>query len=264
MSAILKNSISRGMSLVCIAILLFSCTTIPETGRQALILVPESQMLELGVQSYQEVLRENKLSQDQEKVDMVRRVGNRIAAAANRPDYNWEFNLIQDDEVANAFALPGGKVAVYTGILKYTQTEAGLATVMGHEVAHALARHGAERMTNIMLAEVGQSALSVALSTQSPAVAQAANTAFGVATNVGAILPFSRFQELEADRVGLKLMAEAGYDPEEAISFWQRMSQQQGSKPPEWLSTHPTDENRIAELQKELPEARKYYTPHNP
>ncbi len=256
-----NSGIFRGLGLIGSILLVISCTTIPATGRQALILVPESEMVALGNQSYDQVLKENKLSQDQEKVALVKRVGNKIAAAANRPDYQWEFNLIQDDETANAFALPGGKVAVYSGILKYTQTEAGLATVMGHEVAHALARHGAERMTNIMLAEMGQTALTTALSTQSPAAVQAAGAAFGVVTNVGAILPFSRFQELEADKVGLRLMAEAGYDPDEAIHFWERMSQQQGQKPLEWLSTHPTDENRIDELKKELPEARKYYRP---
>lgn len=254
-----RRTISQWMGLMCVFFLLLSCTTIPETGRQALILIPESEEIALGNQAYEQTLGEAKLSQDQEKVAMVRRVGNKIAKAANHPEYNWEFNLIQNDEVVNAFALPGGKVAVYTGILKYTQTDAGLAAVMGHEVAHALARHGGERMTNIMLTQMGQTALSAALASQSPAAVEAANVAYGAATNVGVLLPFSRYQELEADHLGMRLMAQAGYDPEGAILFWERMSQKAGNSPPEWLSTHPTDEKRIAELKKYLPEARQYY-----
>jgi predicted Zn-dependent protease len=240
---------------------IMACVTVPETGRQTFILIPESEEIALGFRSYQEILQKSALSTDQGKVAMVRRVGRRIADAADRPAYAWEFNLIEDDEVANAFCLPGGKVAVYSGILKYTENENGLATVLGHEVAHALTRHGGERMTNILLAQMGQAAINAAVQNQSASAIRAVNVAYGAGANIGFILPFSRFQELEADRVGLILMAKAGYDPREAARFWQRMSSQKGPKAPEFLSTHPADAKRIAEINKLLPEALKYYRP---
>ncbi|MDH3598437.1 MAG: M48 family metallopeptidase, partial [Candidatus Tectomicrobia bacterium] len=198
-----------------------------------------------------------KLSQDAQVNAMVRRVGRRIADAANRPDFQWEFRVVEKDE-ANAFALPGGKVAVYTGILKYTETEAGLAVVMGHEVAHALARHGGERMSQSMVAQFGLTLGDLALGGSNPAVMQAVQMAYGV----GVQLPFGRRQESEADHIGLILMAKAGYDPNEAVPFWQRMSGgKTGNAPPEFLSTHPSGATRIRQLQQWMPEALQYYRP---
>ncbi len=241
---------------------LFGCATAPVTGRSQLILVPESTEIALGLQSYREILGKSKLSQDKQAVAMVREVGNRIALAANKPGYEWEFNVIEDDKMVNAFALPGGKVAVYSGILPYTKDEDGLAAVMGHEVAHALVRHGGERMTTILLAQMGQVAMNIALKDQSPATINALNIGYGAATTVGVILPFGRNQESEADRVGLILMAKAGYPPSKAVEFWKRMAAKKGKKsPPEFLSTHPADERRIEQINQWLPEAMQYYRP---
>jgi predicted Zn-dependent protease len=198
---------------------------------------------------------------------MVNRVGTRIAAAANKPEYQWEFVVIQDDRSINAFALPGGKVAVFTGILPFTKTEDGLATVMGHEVAHALQRHGAERYSRGILETIGQvGALAAGAAAGRPDVAMAAMSAYGV----GVSLPFGRSQEAEADRIGLRLMAQAGYDPREAVPFWERMSgcpRQMIDKVcfrakqniPEFLSTHPSDTSRINQIEAWLPEAMKFY-----
>lgn len=242
-----------------------ACATAPFTGRSQLILVGEDQLQTLGIKSYQEVLAKSKLSQNQALVAEVRRLGQKVAEAAKQLEpqrtagYNWEFNLIEDDQ-ANAFALPGGKVAVYTGILPYTQNETGLAAVVSHEVSHVIARHGAERMSQSLLAQLGQEGLNIALSQASPVAVQAANMAYGVGAQVGFILPYSRVQELEADRAGLILMARAGYDPRQAVAFWQRMSSQANkAQVPVFLSTHPTDETRIKNIEKYLPEAMQYY-----
>lgn len=240
--------------------LIFSaCQTAPVTGRSQLILIPETMEIEMGLTSYKETLKKAKLSEDKERVDMVRRVGERIAGVADRKDYKWEFNLIDDDKIVNAFALPGGKVAVYTGILKYTEGDAGLAAVMGHEVAHALIRHGGERISAGILTQLGMIGLSTAVKDKDPAAINAINQAYGIGVNVGVMLPFSRGQELEADRVGLVLMAKAGYDPSEAVAFWRRMMTGKGKAPPEFLSTHPATDKRIRELEQWLPEAMKYY-----
>ena len=240
--------------------LLFSaCQTAPVTGRSQLILIPESMEIEMGLTSYKETLKKVKLSEDKEKVDMVRRVGERIARVADRKDYKWEFNLIDDDKMVNAFALPGGKVAVYTGILRYTENDAGLAAVMGHEVAHALVRHGGERISAGILAQLGMIGLSTAVKNKDPVAISAINQAYGIGVNVGVLLPFNRSQELEADRVGLVLMAKAGYDPSEAVAFWRRMMKGKDKAPPEFLSTHPATDKRIRELEQWLPEAMKYY-----
>ena len=184
---------------------------------------------------------------------LVRRVGERIAAVVNRPDFAWEFHVI-DKDVANAFALPGGKVAVYTGILHYTQTETGLAVVIGHEVAHALARHGGERMSRSMIAQFGLAAVQTGLNTNDPTIVQGIALAYGL----GVELPFDRGQESEADHIGLIVMAKAGYDPREAIPFWERMSSDQQG-PPEFLSTHPSGDTRIKQLRQWMPEALQYY-----
>ena len=250
------------VNFLLLLILCVGCATAPVTGRSQFILIPESTEIALGLQSYREILGKSKLSQDQQVVAMVKKVGNRIALAANKPEYEWEFNLIQDDKMINAFALPGGKVAVYTGILPHTKDKDGLATVMGHEIAHALVRHGGERMTTILLAQLGQVAMNVALKDRDPKTVAALNIGYGIVTTVGVVLPFSRNQESEADRVGLILMAKAGYDPSKAPEFWKRMAAKKGKKsPPEFLSTHPADKRRIEQIKQWLPEAMEYYRP---
>jgi predicted Zn-dependent protease len=257
--------------LSCVSLLLlFSCTTVPITGRQSLNLVSDSELMTMSLQQYQEVLHKSKLSQDQQKVQMVRGVGTRIARATEDllrqrgleseiKNYSWEFNLIQDDKTVNAWCMPGGKVAVYTGLLPVAQNEAGLAVVMGHEIAHAVAKHGNERVSQGLLQQMGGVALSVALSTSPAATSNLFLMAYGVGTNVGVMLPYSRTHESEADRIGLILMAKAGYDPREAIPFWTRMAKAGGGRTPELLSTHPAPETRIRQIESLMPEAMSYY-----
>ncbi len=238
---------------------LCACQTVPVTGRQQLLLISEPEETQMGLAAYQEILKKEKISRAPRINAMVQRVGKRIAAVANRPDYQWEFRVI-DKDIANAFALPGGKVPVYTGILQYTQTEAGLAVVMGHEVAHALARHGGERISRSMAANLVGGVGAALAGISSPAVMQAISAAYGV----GVELPFGRSQESEADRIGLILMAKAGYDPQEAVPFWQRMSAgKSGKAPPEFLSTHPSGETRVRQLREWMPEALVHYRPRS-
>jgi len=251
-------------------LLLFACATVPLTERRGLRLVSDSEMLPLSFQQYTEVLKNSKLSNDPSKVRMVKQVGERIARASEEfmkesgmeseiANYKWEFNVIEDEKTANAWCMPGGKVAVYTGILPITQNESGLAVVMGHEIAHAIAKHGNERMSEGLLVQLGGTTLSAALSGQPQLTSQLFMGAYGVASNVGFMLPYSRVHESEADRIGLVLMAKAGYDPRTAIAFWQRMNEQGGSRSPEFLSTHPVPETRIKNIQSLIPEAMRYY-----
>lgn len=240
-----------------------ACQTVPYTGRHELILVSSNEERSLGLTEYQKALSQSKLSNNPEQVAMVRRVGQRIAQAADRPDYQWEFNLIDDPKTVNAWCLPGGKVAVYSGILPITQDDNGLAVVLGHEISHALARHGAERMSQGLLAQFGGVALSVALANEPAATSQLYQEAYGIGVQTGVMLPHSRAQESEADHIGLLVMAKAGYDPRGAIPFWQRMKalsgqQGQGSLT-RYLSDHPTDDKRIKDIEKEMPEALRYY-----
>ncbi|HRT71309.1 MAG TPA: M48 family metallopeptidase [Syntrophales bacterium] len=249
---------------------LFACATVPLTERRSLNLVPDSEIIALSLQQYKEVLGKSKLSQDEEKVQMVKRVGERIARAAEEfmresgreadvQGYQWEFNLIDDPKVVNAWCMPGGKVAVYTGILPVAKDETGLAVIVGHEVAHAIAKHGNERMSQAMLVQLGGIGLSLAL-TQKPAITrQIFQEAYGITTKVGYVLPYSRLQEAEADRIGLVLMAKAGYDPREAIALWERMSRRESGRTVEFLSTHPVPETRIENIKSLLPEAMRYY-----
>jgi predicted Zn-dependent protease len=251
---------------------LAGCQRAPGTAREQFIYISEEKEMNMGLTAFREVLRQAPLNENPEINDMVHRVGNRIAKAANKPEYQWEFAVIQDDKTINAFALPGGKVAVFTGILKVTKNEDGLATVMGHEVAHALQRHGAERMSRGLLEQIGQlAALGAGAATGRPDAAMAAMTVYGV----GVSLPFDRRQESEADFIGLRLMAEAGYDPREAVAFWERMSgcpraminklcfrSQQAI--PEFLSTHPSDVTRINQIEAWIPDALKHYRPEHP
>ncbi len=266
-----KSKISaRILSALLVSYFLIACAQVPITNRQSLSLLPESQLASMSLQEYGKVLNQSKLSSSQQQVEMVRRVGFKIAKAAEAflkeagmqseiKNLNWEFNLIEDDKQANAWVMPGGKAAVYTGILKYTQNETGLAVVLGHEVAHAIARHGNERMSQGLMAQMGGAALSAALSQNSPATQNLFMQAYGAGATVGLLLPYSRLHESEADRIGLTLMARAGYDPREAVPFWQRMNEQGGRRPPEFLSTHPAPESRIANIKRYIPEALVYY-----
>jgi predicted Zn-dependent protease len=257
-------------SSIALAAILIGCATVPITGRKQLSLVPDSELLPMSFSQYQQLINESKLSTNQQEVKMVRTVGTRIADATNRflkqngmgdqvKKFQWEFNLIDADSIVNAFCMPGGKVAVYTGILPLTQNETGLAVVLGHEIAHAVANHGGERMSQGLVTELGGLGLSAALQSKPQQTQMLAMAAFGVGAQVGFLLPYSRLHESEADHIGLILMAMAGYDPREAVPFWERMSRLGGAAPPEFLSTHPSDRTRIENIQKELPEALKYY-----
>lgn len=250
-------------------IIIYACSTVPLTGRRQINIIPNSQMLSMSFTQYDDFLQQHKLSTNNEQTALIKKVGGRISAAVEKyfadhnlsgelDGYKWEFNLVESDEV-NAWCMPGGKVVFYTGILPITQTEAGVAVVMGHEIAHAVAEHGNERMSQEMITQLGGMALSKALETKPEETQQIAMTAFGLGAQFGVLLPFSRTHESEADHLGLIFMAIAGYDPHEAISFWKRMDAQGGQKPPEFLSTHPSNETRIADIEKEMPEAMKYY-----
>ena len=216
----------------------------------------------MGLTSYQQVLKKSRLSSDPVATEQVRRVGLRIAEATGRTDYEWEFNLIEDKQ-ANAFCLPGGKVAVYTGILPITRDDAGLAAVLGHEVSHAIARHGGERVSQGLLVQVGLAATQVALARNDPVMVQQVTALLGAGATVGLILPWSRTQESEADHLGLIFMAKAGYDPHAARDLWVRMAEaaKRSGRPPEFLSTHPAEETRIRQIEGWLPEALQYYQP---
>ncbi len=228
-----------------------SCKEAPVTERKQLILIPEASEEKLGEDAFEKIKKESKLSKNQTVINQVKKVGTRIARVSNHTDYTWEFIVIEDDSIANAFCLPGGKIGIYTGILPYTKDENGLAAVIGHEVGHAMARHGAERMSAALLAQVGQIALNLILDIDDPIILDALNKAYGLGTEIGVILPFSRKQELEADRIGVDLMIKAGYNPIGALEFWKRMKEKrQGKQPLVYLSTHPLDEERIKEIEK--------------
>jgi len=244
-----------------LALLMAACASAPYTGRRQLLFTSEGTETRMGYQAFQQIKKHYKVSRDPEANALVSRVGKRIAAAANRPDYRWEFVAFKDKE-ANAFCLPGGKVGIFTGILKYTKDEAGLATVISHEVAHALARHAGERMSQSMLAQAGGLGLGVALGGAGSVANQAIMQGYSLGTQLGLLLPYSRTQEYEADHIGLILMAKAGYDPAQALEFWKRMmAKDKGAKMTQFMSTHPNDANRLREIQAFLPEARKYYVP---
>jgi len=251
------------------ALFIASCATVPITGRSQLNLVPSSSMLSLSSEQYREFLRTNKKSGNSAERARVQRVGRNLQNAVERyfrqrglsselRSYSWEFNLIENKS-PNAWCMPGGKIAVYTGILPYTQNDAGLAVVMAHEIAHAVAKHGNERMSQMLLTQMGGTALSSALRSSPKKTRQLWLSAFGVGSQLALVLPYSRMQEYEADRIGLIFMAMAGYDPGAAVPFWQRMSRKAGgAKPPEFLSTHPTDAKRIARIRQVIPEARRH------
>ena len=241
------------------ALFLGACATVQYTGRRQLNLISPNQEAQLGEQSYAEVLKQTPLTKNASYQQRVRDIGQRIAAVADRPDFKWEFNVLQGKDV-NAFCLPGGKVAFWDGIIPICDTDAGIAVVMGHEIAHALARHGAERMSQGMGTQILGQIIAIGLGKAEPGVRDRVLQAYGLGAQGLVILPFSRNHESEADRIGLILMAKAGYDPREAAEFWRRMSQASGGqKPPEILSTHPSDETRIRQIEAWLPEALEHY-----
>lgn len=255
---------------------LVGCETNPYTGRSQLLLSSVGQEVQMGAQAYSQVKSDPKMrhSQDPREIEPVKRVATRIVEAAKRSKYaqiaqqfEWEVTVIKDDKTANAFALPGGKMAVYTGIFPMAKTEAGLAAVMGHEVVHALARHGAERMsqgqlTNTFLQVAGA---AIGLRGGNPMLGQATMAALGAGAQVGVLLPFSRKHESEADYIGILLAADAGYDPQESVHLWERMEQLSGGGgQAEFLSTHPGHETRIEQLKKWMPEAMAIYQKRSP
>jgi len=258
-------SVTRRIRIPALALLplliLSACATAPYTQRSQLILISASEENRLGVQAFQQVLAKEKVTRDPVLQGVVDRIGWRVATAANRPDFQWQFVVIDNEKTANAFALPGGKVAVYTGIFPVAKTEGGLAAVMAHEVAHVLARHGGERLSQGLLAQMGAVAVQVGMAGSDPGVVQGVMAAYGLGANVGVLLPYSRLQESEADRIGLILMAQAGYDPREAVHLWERMAQQDRNRPPEFFSTHPSAGTRIQDLQRSVPNALTYYRP---
>ena len=238
--------------------ILAGCTTTPVSGKKALILVPFSQEMSLGEQAFQQVLKEEKLSTNQQAAAIVERVGRRIAAVTNMPDLKWEFRLIESDQL-NAFALPGGKTAIYSAMLAVCQNEAGLAAVMGHEIAHVIARHGAQRMSQDMLMQTGMAAAAISMADQGQRGMILG--ALGLGAQLGVVLPFSRGMESEADEIGTIYMAKAGYDPSVAEKFWIRFSNVKtgSAQPPEFLSTHPADSTRISQIRRLLPKAQSIY-----
>ncbi|NLE85554.1 MAG: M48 family metalloprotease [Myxococcales bacterium] len=258
---------------VLLAWLAVGCATSPFTGRRSFQLLPEAQVQELGASEYQNILEQSELTDNERLAAQVRRIGERIALAAEvalegegdpgrLEGYEWEFNVVESDEV-NAFCLPGGKVVVYTGLLTVARDEDSLAVVMGHEIAHAIAEHGNERMSQVMAAQLGGVALDVALQDRPTEVRQLFATAFGVGATVGVLLPFSRTHEREADEIGLFLSTIAGYDPRAAAPLWERMAKVAASAP-EFLSTHPDPLERAERLRELVPEALEYREKYGP
>lgn len=261
---------------IIVAILIFSaCNTNPFTGKKTLALVPNSQILPMSFQQYEQFLSEHKVIKNTPNANMVKKVGQKISKAADRyltangyagylNEYRWEYNLVEDKAV-NAWCMPGGKIVFYSGILPVTKTEAGMAAVMGHEVAHALANHGQQRMSAGQLQQIGAIAGNVAFM-DNPENQAIFNSAYGVGTQIGVMLPFSRSHESEADQIGLTLMAIAGYDPIEAANLWVRMKELGGEAPLEFLSTHPSNDTRINNIREWVPnakaEARKFGVTH--
>ncbi len=260
----------RIIIFILLSLSLVSCATVPVTGRSQFNLIPRSTMLSMSDQQYKAFLKKHKLSNNQQQTQMVKNVGKRIKGAVERffseremshllNNYQWAFNLVEGKEI-NAWCMPGGRVVVYTGILKVARDKEGLAVVLGHEVAHAIARHGNERMSQGLVVQMGGMALSRALEDKPDKTRELWITVFGAGTQLGVMLPYSRLHENEADYLGLIFMAMAGYNPNAAIGFWTRMSNsKKGKQVPEFLSTHPSDKTRIMNIKKLIPEAMEYY-----
>lgn len=254
--------------IISFALIWSGCGSVPITGRKQMLLVSNQEVLSLSLQQYSDFIKDAPISTDQVNTNLVVKVGTRIANAVETylsqngygdqlADYSWEFRLVRSSDV-NAFCMPGGKIVVYEGILPYTRDETGLAVVLGHEVAHAVAKHANERMSTQVATQLGGSALSMAMDKQSAMTKSIATAVYGLGSQYGVMLPYSRKQELEADELGLIFMAMAGYDPRQAADFWVRMSQNGGATP-EFMSTHPSDQRRVDEIQKNLEKALKYY-----
>ena len=258
-------------TILFLTLFFIACSTVPITNRRQLTMVSNAELFPMAFEQYKEVIAAGPLSNNQNDTEMIRRVGKRIQKAAEEyyaehklssklNGYEWEYNLIESEQV-NAWCMPGGKVAFYTGILPICKGEQGIAVVMGHEIAHALANHGGERMSQAMVANMGLSGLGAAMGENPQLTKQLFMVAVGMGAQVG-MLKFSRGNESEADHIGLILMAKAGYDPSEAVDFWGRMASMSGGQaPPEFLSTHPSHDTRISDLKALLPEAMKYYQP---
>ena len=252
-----------------VLLFLVSCSVVPMTGRKQFVAIPASQMIALSAESYSQVLAEGKLSANTSYVNMLTRVGQRLTAAVesymkqNKMEaaiegYDWQYNVLVSEEL-NAWCMPGGQIAFYEGIMPVCEDETGVAVVIGHEIAHAVAQHGNERMSQQLAIQMGGIALSEALKTQKQQTIDLAMVAFGVGAQVGVVLPYSRTHETEADELGLYFMAMAGYNPQAAPDFWKRMEAKSSARPPEFLSTHPEPSNRIANLEAHMPKAMEYY-----
>ena len=253
----------RLLGLALLGAALTGCANAPYTGRKQVLMVSPEREQTLGYQAFSQLQKQSPQSTNQALQARVREVGERIARAAERPEFHWEFVVFQDDKAANAFCLPGGKVGIYSGLFKYIHSDADLATVMAHEVGHALARHAGERLSQARLAQIGGTALNVGLAALGVGggAGSLAMQGYGVASKMGVLLPYNRIQESEADRIGLILMAKAGYDPEAAVRFWEHFASEKKDKAqlPQFLSTHPSDASRIQALRSLVPEARQYY-----
>lgn len=260
--------LKQSVILFSFLLLVFACKTNPFTGERNLNFVSNSQIFPTSFEQYDEVLSQNQVVTNTPESRMIKNVGQKIATAAERyldangyqgytEDYAWEFNLLKDDETVNAWAMPGGKIAFYTGIMPIAKTETGVASIMAHEVAHALANHGAQRMSTAQLQQVGGAVVGAAVGGQSETTQQIIAQAYGLGSQYGVMLPFSRSHESEADRIGLTLMAIAGYEPEEAANLWRRMQEYSGGQEgPEFLSTHPNPQTRIDNIESWAPEAK--------
>ena len=265
-------SMTGSARVVCAAValvLVAGCTVVPITGRHQLSLVPQSDLIGMAARDYEQFVAESTVSGDAGARNMVAEVGGRVAGAASGfmrehgmdyelSHYDWEFQLIED-EAANAFCMPGGKIVVFSGLIPLAESEEGLAVVVAHEVAHAVANHGGERMSQLLLAQLGGMALSKAIEEKPEQTRNLAMLAYGIGSQVAVLLPYSRQHESEADRIGLLLMARAGYDPRQALQFWQRMAAQSEGQPPEFLSTHPSHATRIEDIRSHMPEAVAIY-----
>jgi predicted Zn-dependent protease len=254
-----RDFILGGTVLLCCG-----CATTPITGRRQFMAISPEEELALGLQAYREVLSKAPIAHDPKATAPMRRIVARLAPvaerAARRSDFQWEVTVIEDDKTVNAFVLPGGKIGVYTGIFPIARTEAGMAIILGHEMGHAIARHAGERLSQQLGAQVIGTVLAAGI--QGSAYGEMIMAAFGLGTEVGVLLPYSRLQEEEADSIGLVLAAQAGYDPHVAVGLWERMAKLTGQRPPEFLSTHPEPERRIVNIQKQLPQAMAEFRPH--
>ncbi|MDC1067953.1 M48 family metallopeptidase [Candidatus Kapabacteria bacterium] len=262
----MKKSI---LTSIIILLTLMGCSRVPITGRKQFNIIPKNTLLSQSFNSYNSFLNENKVIKNTKDAILVKKVGNRIknsvinymkqkGLSKELESFKWEFNLVESNDI-NAWCMPGGKVVFYTGILKYTMNEAGIATVMGHEIAHAIAKHGAERMSQTLVKSFGGLALNEFMEQKGVEGRNYWMAAYGAGTSLGFSLPFSRLHETEADNLGLVFMAMAGYNPNEAVKFWERMSKGKSGGSPEFLSTHPSHKTRIKNLKKEIPKVMKYY-----